>query len=117
MSRCDVVVVGLGAMGSAAAWHLAARGRHVIGLEQYAQGHDLGSSHGAARIFRVAYEQDDYVRLALEALSLWRQLEEQSGREVLTQTGAIDYGSAAVLERIDAALQRHDRPRERVDSD
>lgn len=116
MIRCDVVVVGLGAMGSAAAWQLASRGRHVVGLEQFAQGHDLGSSHGAARVFRFAYEQDDYVRLAVEALPLWRQLETETGRDVLTQTGAIDYGSRTVLERIAAALQRHGLAAEWLDA-
>ena len=106
MEQADVVVVGLGAMGSAAAWELAKRGRRVIGLEQFEQGHEQGSSHGAARIFRLAYEDDDYVRLAVEALGLWRALEEESGSQVLRQTGAIDYGTSAVLDRIGAALQR-----------
>ena len=107
MSRCDVAVVGLGVMGSAAAWQLAGRGRSVIGVEQHAPDHVLGSSHGASRIFRLAYEQDDYVRLAVEALPLWRQLEEESSRPILTQTGAIDYGTPAVLERIADALRRN----------
>ena len=106
MTDADVVVVGLGAMGSATAWELAKRGRRVVGLEQFAQGHDQGSSHGAARIFRLAYEQDDYVRLAVEALRLWRVLEEESGSEILRQTGAVDYGTRSVLDRIGAALQR-----------
>ena len=106
MDYADVVVVGLGAMGSATAWELAGRGRRVIGLEQFEQGHDQGSSHGAARIFRLAYEQDDYVRLAVEALASWRILEEESGTEILRQTGAVDYGTTSVLDRIGAALQR-----------
>jgi sarcosine oxidase len=106
MDYADVVVVGLGAMGSATAWHLAQRGRRVIGLEQFAQGHDQGSSHGAARVFRLAYEQDEYVRLAVEALALWRTLEQESGSAILTQTGAVDYGTPAVLDRIGAALHR-----------
>lgn len=106
MDYADVVVVGLGAMGSAAARELAGRGRRVIACEQYAQGHDQGSSHGAARIFRLAYEQDDYVRLAAEALRGWRALEDEAQVEILRQSGAIDYGSTVVLERIAAALQR-----------
>ena len=106
MDSADVVVVGLGAMGSATAWELAKRGRRVIAIEQFAQGHDQGSSHGAARIFRLAYEQDDYVRLAVEALQLWRALEEESGSQILRQTGAVDYGTTSVLDRIAAALQR-----------
>lgn len=116
MDRCDVVVVGLGAMGSAAAWQLASRGRSVVALEQYGRGHDLGSSHGSSRVFRLAYEQDDYVRLAAEALPLWRRLEEETGHEILTQTGAIDYGTQAVLDRIAAALQRHGLAHECLDA-
>lgn len=110
MSQADVVVVGLGAMGSATAWRLAARGRSVIGLEQFAQGHNQGSSHGAARIFRLAYEQDDYVRLAVEALTLWRRLEQESGAELLVSTGAVDYGTPAVVHRLAAAMSRASLP-------
>ena len=106
MSTFDVAVVGLGAMGSAAAWQLAERGRSVIGLEQFEQGHVLGSSHGAARIFRLAYEQDEYVALAVEALELWRRLEDAAGAEILVQTGAVDYGTRSVLDRIGAAMRR-----------
>jgi sarcosine oxidase len=107
VSRCDAVVVGMGVMGAAAAWHLSRRGRRVIALERFARGHDRGSSHGAARIFRLAYEQDDYVRLAVEALPLWRTLEEESGAAILTRTGAVDYGNPAVLDRIGGAMRRN----------
>jgi sarcosine oxidase len=110
MSRCDVVVVGMGVMGAAAAWHLSRRGRRVVALERFGPDHDLGSSHGASRIFRLAYEQDDYVRLAVEALPLWRELEEDAGVPILTRTGAIDYGTPAVLDRIGAAMRRHGIP-------
>ena len=103
----DVAVVGLGAMGSAAAWQLARRGRRVVGFEQFEAGHELGSSHGPARIYRLGYEQDDYVRLAAEALGLWRQLQDDAGEQVLAQTGAIDYGNRAVLDRIGAAMTRN----------
>ena len=116
MDYADVVVVGLGAMGSAAARELAGRGRRVIGLEQFAQGHDQGSSHGAARIFRLAYEQDDYVRLAAEALRGWRVLEDESGIEILRQIGAVDYGTTTVLDRIAAALRRADLRAELLDA-
>ena len=102
------VVIGLGVMGGAAAWQLAGRGRRVIGLEQFEADHELGSSHGAARIFRLAYEQDDYVALAREALPLWRELEEATGVEILVQNGAVDYGTTSVLDRIGAAMRRHD---------
>ena len=95
-------------MGGAAAWQLAGRGRTVVGLEQFDADHELGSSHGAARIFRLAYDQDDYVALAREALPLWRTLEEEAGAQILLQTGAVDYGTRSVLDRIAAAMTRHE---------
>ena len=58
MMSWDVIVVGLGGMGTAAAAHLAARGQRVLGLEQYALGHRFGSSHGLTRIIRLAYFED-----------------------------------------------------------
>ena len=116
MTDFDVVVVGLGAMGSAAAWQLARRGRRVLGLEQFAADHELGSSHGAARIFRLGYEHDDYVQLALEALPLWRELESADGTEILVTTGAIDFGDAAALERIAAAMYRNGATAELLDA-
>ena len=107
MTRWDVAVVGMGAMGSSAAWHLAGRGRRVVGLEQYAQGHDQGGSHGRSRIFRVAYEQDDYVRLAVASLPQWRALEDEAGAQILELGGAIDYGNDVVLDGIAAAMERN----------
>ncbi len=72
----DVIVLGLGAMGSAAAYHLAARGVRVLGIEQFTSPHDLGSSHGGSRIIRQAYfESPDYIPLVLRAYELWRKLE------------------------------------------
>ena len=102
--RADVVVIGAGAMGSAAAWWLARRGHDVVLLEQFEAGHDRGSSHGATRIFRHAYDDAHYVRMAKEALPLWRELEADAGRTLLELTGGIDHGPAAVVESIAAAL-------------
>ena len=86
----DVIVVGVGGMGSAAAYHLAARGQRVLGIEQYTPGHDQGSSHGRSRIIRVAYhEHPSYVPLVRRAYELWRRAEEDSGRSLLTVTGGI----------------------------
>lgn len=104
MSKRDAVVVGAGAMGLSAAWWLARGGRDVVVLEQFEQGHDRGSSHGSARIFRLAYPDPLYVRLAQEALPLWRELENEAGAALLTQTGAVDHGHPAMLEAIAGAL-------------
>ena len=72
----DVIVAGLGGVGSAAAYHLAARGKRVLGLEQYTPAHDRGSSHGSSRIIRQAYnEGPGYVPLVLRSYELWEQLE------------------------------------------
>ena len=102
--RADVVVIGAGAMGSSAAWWLARRGHDVVLLERFEAGHDRGSSHGATRIFRHAYDDAHYVRMAKEALPLWRELEADAGRTLLELTGGIDHGPAAVVESIAAAL-------------
>src|SRR5205085_5270649 len=78
-------------MGCATAYHLAKRGRHVLLLEQFAIGHERGSSHGHSRIIRLAYDAPDYVRLAQAAFPLWRALEREAGVDLLLQTGGLDY--------------------------
>jgi sarcosine oxidase len=89
----DVVVIGLGGMGSAAAAHLAARGQRVLGLERYGPAHALGSSHGGSRIIRQSYFEDPaYVPLLLRAYELWEQLERESGADLLTVTGGLYFG-------------------------
>jgi sarcosine oxidase len=88
----EVVVVGAGIAGLATAWALARSGREVAVLEQFEVGHDRGSSHGHARIFRLVYDHPDYVRLAQRALPLWRELERETGRAVLRTTGSLDLG-------------------------
>ncbi len=93
-SHFDVIVVGLGAMGSAAAYHLASRGEQVLGLDMHPKGHDLGSSHGDHRIIREAYfEAPEYVPIVQRAYQLWRDLERVSGRDdILTMTGGLMIG-------------------------
>ena len=89
----DAIVVGLGAMGSAAAYHLARRGQRVLGLDASAPGHTQGSSHGETRIIRLSYfEHPHYVPLLRRAYSLWRDLQEQAGEELLRLTGGIYLG-------------------------
>jgi sarcosine oxidase len=91
----DAIVIGLGGMGSAAAYQLAARGRRVLGLERHTPAHDRGSSHGQSRIIRQAYFEDPaYVPLLLRAYELWRQIERETGRDVLVVTGGLMIGAA-----------------------
>src|SRR4051794_25806139 len=92
----EVIVVGLGAMGSAAAYHLAAGGKRVLGLDRFHPPHTLGSSHGSTRIIREAYfEHPLYVPLVQRAYELWADLEKKSGRKLLLQTGGVMIGSPA----------------------
>lgn len=94
IAQFDVIVVGLGGMGSAAAYQLAARGKRVLGLEQYTPMHDRGSSHGQSRIIRQAYFEDPaYVPLVLRAYELWEQLERETDQSLLTLTGGLMIGS------------------------
>jgi monomeric sarcosine oxidase len=93
MTGYDVAIIGLGAMGSAAAHHLAARGARVVGLEQFTPAHDQGSSHGDSRIIRQAYfEHSSYVPLLRRAYELWEAAEAESGRHLLTLTGGLMIG-------------------------
>lgn len=95
MAIFDAIVLGLGGMGSATAYHLARRGRRVLGIEQFVPAHDRGSSHGHSRIYRQAYlEGEQYVPLLLRAYDLWRELERASGRELLRLTGGLMIGPA-----------------------
>ena len=89
----DVVVVGLGAMGSAAAYHLARRGMRVLGLDRFSPPHTFGSSHGETRIIREAYfEHPVYVPMVQRAYELWRGLEKESGVTLLRETGGVMIG-------------------------
>jgi sarcosine oxidase len=91
--RYDVIVLGVGGMGSAAAAHLARRGQNVLAIEQFELGHALGSSHGESRIIRLAYfEHPSYVPLLRRAFELWRALEAACGVSLLQVTGALDVG-------------------------
>src|SRR3954464_11879448 len=93
MATYDVIVVGLGGMGSAAAYHLAARGQRVLGLEKFGPVHNRGSSHGGSRIIRQSYFEDPaYVPLLLRSYELWEKLERDSGRDVVTVTGGVFFG-------------------------
>jgi sarcosine oxidase len=92
----EVVVVGAGIAGAATSHALAADGRRVLLLEQFELGHARGSSHGASRIFRLAYADPELVSLAREALAGWRALEAECGEPLLVQTGSLDLGAIAL---------------------
>jgi sarcosine oxidase len=86
----DAIVLGLGAMGSAALYQLARRGKRVLGLDQYAPPHTLGSTHGDTRITRQAIgEGAEYVPLTLRSYELWREIEQMTGQDLLTITGGL----------------------------
>ena len=89
----DVAIVGLGAMGSACAYHFARRGARVLGLDRFAPPHAFGSSHGETRIIREAYFEDPrYVPLVQRAYRLWRELEQAAGEKLLVETGGLMVG-------------------------
>ena len=89
--RADYLVVGLGALGSAAAWQLARRGHSVVGLDRFALGHDRGASHDTSRILRHSYHTPAYVELTLEAYADWADLEDASGERLVTRVGGLDF--------------------------
>ncbi|MGH2888091.1 MAG: FAD-dependent oxidoreductase, partial [Solirubrobacteraceae bacterium] len=93
MARADVIVIGLGAMGGAACRSLAARGASVLGIDRFSPPHDLGSTHGDTRITRLAIgEGQEYVPLARRSRELWRELERETGADLLTQAGVLILG-------------------------
>jgi sarcosine oxidase len=104
-------VVGAGIHGLATARALARRGADVTVYEQFELDHRRGSSHGGSRIFRLSYPEVEWVRLAQEALPLWRELEEESGERLLELNGIIEFvrgpeeGSRRALEELGAAVE------------
>ncbi|MFZ8982424.1 MAG: FAD-dependent oxidoreductase [Candidatus Nanopelagicales bacterium] len=86
----NIAIVGLGALGSAAAWEATRRGYSVIGLEQFELGHERGASHDTSRILRHSYHTPHYVELTFRAYDAWAELESDSGIALITQTGGVD---------------------------
>jgi sarcosine oxidase len=115
----DVVVVGLGVMGSAALYELARRGFRAIGIERFAPGHDRGSSHGETRIIRLGYfEHPSYVPLLRRSYELWRELEQASSQRLMRITGIVEIGppDGALVAGTLAAARMHDLPHEILDA-
>lgn len=92
MQSFDVVVLGAGAMGSAAAYHIAKAGRRVLLVEQFEIDHQKGSSYGHSRIIRYAYAHPAYIRLARSTYHLWFELQDEAGEQLYIPTGGIDFG-------------------------
>jgi sarcosine oxidase len=116
----DVIIVGLGAMGSAAVYHLAKRGVRVLGLDRFRPPHTLGSSHGQTRIIREAYfEHPAYVPLVQRAYVLWEELAHHSGTQLFLQTGGLMIGTpqSAVLSGARLSAETHRLPFEVVSAE
>jgi sarcosine oxidase len=119
MPTIDVVVVGLGIMGSATLYHLARRGQRVLGIERFTPGHDRGSSHGETRIIRLGYfEHPSYVPLVRAALPQWRDLEARSGQTLLHVTGVLELGApeSALVSGTLTASRAHALPHQVLDA-
>ncbi len=104
----DVIVAGLGAMGSATLMQLAERGKRVLGLEKFDLGHGMGSSHGRTRLFRLAYfEGSAYVPMLRRALELWQDTGKRAGKTLLHRSGSLDIapqGSGVVESALQSCL-------------
>src|SRR6187200_1617483 len=113
----DVIVLGLGAMGSATAYQLATRGARVLGLEAFTPAHELGSSGGLTRIIRLAYfEHPDYVPLLKAAWELWPQIELEADDHLLEVTGGLYMGRRG-SSLLDADESRSRYPALQIDDD
>lgn len=103
-TRADLVIVGAGLAGAAAAHAAAKRGRSVVVLDAFGPAHRNGSSHGSARIFRRAYPDPLYVRLTGLAGERWRELAAEAGEDLVTVTGGLDFGVARNPRHLHAVL-------------
>ncbi|MFD4422056.1 N-methyl-L-tryptophan oxidase [Agromyces sp. NPDC058484] len=116
----DVAVIGLGAVGSSAAWRLAVRGLDVLGFEQFEPGHPWGGSTGRTRLFRVAcLEHPGLTPIARRARDLWRELEASSGQALFHETGGLMIGppGSHIIAGTLRAAEAHDLPVERLGAD
>jgi len=108
----DIIIIGAGLAGSAAAWAATRRGLSVLLLEAFPAGHKRGSSHGSARIFRRAYPDPLYVGLTGQAGELWRRLEDEAAEPLLRLTGGVDFGQRRDPGRLHAVLTASGVPAE-----
>lgn len=113
----DVIVMGVGGMGSASLCSLARRGAKVCGIERFGIAHDRGSSHGDTRVIRKAYfEHPDYMPLLHRAYELWEELEEASGVDLFNQCGflTLAHPGSETIRGLDACYRAHDVAHERL---
>jgi sarcosine oxidase len=115
-TEAKTVIVGAGAMGSAAAYHLARRGEPVMLIEQFSLGHDRGSSHGAARITRHSYADASYARLMPAAFEAWKTLEADAGSPLYIRTGGVSLSPQGVnyVDQVTACLKELGIPHRRM---
>jgi len=115
----DAIVVGLGAIGSGAAYWLSRRlGDRILGLEQFELGHTLGAGQDHSRIIRLSYHRPDYVRLARRAYATWAEVEAESGVKIVTTTGGLDVApreAAIPLSAYTSAMTAEGVPYEHLD--
>jgi sarcosine oxidase len=110
-----VAVIGAGVMGLATGWALKREGHDAVVYEQFERGHAHGSSHGRSRIFRLAYAEAEYVRLAQESFALWRELEAETGETLLELNGLLEIvrtleeSTAPTLEELGVRWERLER--------
>ncbi len=124
--KYDVIVLGLGAMGSAAAYQLAKRGAHVLGIDRYAPPHSFGSTHGETRITRLAIgEGEHYTPLVKRSHEIWREIERETGADLLCANGGLiisSHDNAAVthvkgfFQNTVSAARKHGVPHELLDA-
>jgi len=120
MSQPEVIVLGLGGVGSAALHHVASRGKRVLGIDRFPDGHDRGSSHGQTRVIRQAYfEHPDYVPLLREAYRWWHRLEAEVDERLFHQVGLLQVGSpeGVVISGVRQAAQTHGLEIEELDAE
>ncbi|MGK7871987.1 MAG: N-methyl-L-tryptophan oxidase [Xenococcaceae cyanobacterium] len=112
----DIIVLGAGGVGSAAAYYLARAQQRVLLLEQFALNHQKGSSYGSSRVIRYAYDHPIYINLMRAAYPLWLALEEEIGDTLYVQTGELDFGfpEAETFNSLAASMDQAKLPYERL---
>lgn len=115
----DIIIIGLGANGAAALWHLAKTGKKILGIDRFQPPHNHGSSHGESRIIRQAYHESPvYVPLVKAAYPLWAELEINAGKPLFQKTGGLLLGAAdtTVVQGARLSAETHDIPFEWLDA-